>query len=1838
MRVLVALGAFMALAAAHHGEPHGVPDLFEGQRQYVYNYRALVATGLPRQSKRYSGLEKYGVLTVQAYDQQGSTKVLGLHLGHVVSGAFDKEVEDIENRRVEGVVHATEEHLGKYGPVFVKLQNNEVQKLRVPQGMPEEVVNIYRGLAAVFTVGKPEGLDGERHPFMGRGEMGEPQPVIYRRQEQGVTGNFETTYEILSDPFQPHNHLNVTKTRNYMKKVGRDGRFFQNGHDEHGCHNVCPTHKPEQVDKNLQPDTVAWDKPVAEGCPVAFHPKNDLVETFTTYSYNMTVENDGKYAVVREAHALDKKILPLHKQQIKTVSVLKLVFVEERPVTQPWNQKDATKQYDDLIYRFPEGHKFDMEYLSLYSKANDAEMLKEQVLPMIKALTDIIASDNLELKSDLGDKVVQLTMAIGALNKQQLQALWTVLGQSVSETTATDFEKVQRKVFVDTVALSGSNDAAQFLLELVQQERLTTLETIHVLETLQKNVVKPTTKTMKELLRICTDTKFQEKRIIFSTACVAFAEVVSDNCGNHKTYQWQKEKQQSLKEQSGRYELVEFCGQQEFLQFIDTVRGQLHSAKEFAQQVIYVQTLGRLSHPEALKALLPYVYGEQEVVAQVEKMTRPDEHESISEYVQFLRQVAIYALHQSARQHGAAVQPVVQGIYFNKQEDYELRVAALSVLLATQPTEATFGRLVIELAHEEDYDVASYTYSALLSLANSTVPCLKQSARRVQNVLGALPTKAFGVHLSKWGLHTQYLPLSNLGVKAHWEVTQSNVSAVPRFMYAGVTTNKGPFMSTLFNAGMISKGFENLDKFIFQKGGMTKIVENIRQRIARDVRTYVGEGPAEKMLEHIEKALQFNTEENNEQPRFVVFGNVLGHETYLPVDKEYLTKVANKASAYVMKVLSQEGVDKTFRYVRILMPRTYVQVAPAVNGLPVLLSNRHPIVVSVSLKDLQTRFGPEKDQIKLQPFVAAISALVQPTVYYTAIHSSLTINPAEKRVAHGVRTVAQTYVTLPIDAAVQYTHQTRTVAVTVRPRFEKIFFHKTRAMTFKTEALLIRDVDKPLLETYTTIKTQQVPFVYDRVFGEKFGMPLRVRGLSLNEEYAVNVMRSWVAGKENVVTALLKEVANEWLVPRTWSVHVEPTEDAAVKEVKLVFRLGDIIADRVKANQNQDQPLSQAQVVSEQAYPEHMRMIAYEHEYQKVTGRKPETERLEQAVERIAKKTEKYWSQVDTELSQKFDKDNIKGQSVEYVLIAKGQKSLLTAISGHLIVASTFSKQATLAEVTVNVEKTPVSFDAQAVVAMTKTPQPFETGVREEEQRGIVGFVAELETRQTGKQHYSGKVEMSKSEEQKQLSKLSPLEKPWYYRRCEKDMQEQKSEVSTACELVRYHKSALNRVRFDIELPQQVHESLTNVSHKIREALKVHLYKNLHAIYGRENTNTQENKLSGVLVYSERFPCMCTANLTLRTPDHEELRFERITVPRPLRPNTMWTVAEQTKAFLRNDRPEPACVYNGQKIRTFDNVTISLKAMKEGEKYVVVHDNDEKPKFTVVVDKKQTASKVETEIQLILRGATLIKLTPPAQQGHYKVIVNQTEMEVIAQKAYVRQYAGKPTNVVILHVEEHKEGQDSLVLTVRDLGMQIKYDGKNLKVKMTTLQNKGQITGLCGNMNNQYTDELTGPRGCKFEREEDFVRAFALTTQAQPMEGDWVCPEGIYPRGASQAEISKKERKMQMFQQKKQLMFQERRTLRREQDQLTQETKMLPLGGKICFSLEPVQSCKDGLRQIQTEMQTVAFTCLQAKNPLTIQLQREIQTQKVATNLPVFAGRTNALVHHEIEVATRCSP
>jgi len=713
-------------------------------------------------------------------------------------------------------------------------------------------------------------------------------------------------------------------------------------------------------------------------------------------------------------------------------------------------------------------------------------------------------------------------------------------------------------------------------------------------------------------------------------------------------------------------------------------------------------------------------------------------------------------------------------------------------------------------------------------------------------------------------------------------------------------------------------------------------------------------------------------------------------------------------------------------------------------------------------------------------------------------------------------------------------------------------------------------------------------------------------------------------------------LSNPWVVNREWIVRAQRSEEQPTNEYQATFRWGHNLNEQaIQDKENQSSSSSEAEEIEEEKYPEALQQPNFEQQYQQVTQKKPQLKNLYQALQRIAQNTEQYWSPVDKDLRQLINKETTKVGIFEFILNSKTNLENHTFV-GHFIGAKTLNGQAKFVEFWADALNRPFEVLVQAARAFTPEPSPFEVEIpNKQQQRGIMGFNVELQTRNTGKQKYTMKFDAKKSEEQLQGYKTEQGQEyqPWYYKQCAEDKQQNREVISDACELARLHKAALHQINFEIRLPQQVPELLKNWTHQVREHLKIRLYRNLRADY---TVQTDNHKIEGELVISDRYPNMRQANFTIRTPDNEELNFRQLRWPKYLRPTTMWTIRQQIRAIMRNERPAPECIIGKHHLRTFDNVTVSLKAMKQQQEYIVVRHNVDEPDFTIIVDPSQQSEK--REVKILLANSTLLVLTPPAQknQAVYIVHVNGSEVPVQHNKAQVVQYDSNERNLVQLYVTEHQNTQDVLYVKIQDQGLLIAYDGEHVKIRVQRNIYKGQLVGLCGDLNLQHIDEFISPEGCIFDDEDDFVKSYAFEGQTEGPHGDYYCPEGVHPRGATHEQKSRQQQRKQQYsrqQPRRQQHSSEEYSSIEESECMVAEHQMIEHKDKLCFSQEKIRQCKKSCRQVESKTQDAAFMCLPKKHPYAQKIQREIQSQKHISAIPPKAKTT---FYREIEEAKKC--
>nr|XP_050023334.2 uncharacterized protein LOC126517607 [Dermacentor andersoni] len=1923
MRVLAALGLLVAAVAALD-VPYSVPKLvFEPRQEYLYKYRTTVALSVPQKATHATGEEVYAYLkvSVTAADPVAKTARLFVQLLNVTTSVFDKEVHD-HTEAVPGLYHTPlEQYLHLFEkPVVFTVEQLKVTTIEAPEDLPEPVVNLYRGLASVLTFSEPL---THAVPFSKVTPVSpDDEVVVYKVFEHDLVGHCETTYHVLSD-VHDYSVLNLTKTKNYHKCLGRTSVFHYADYEYQGCPQTCQVHKPATVFENVEPEFTKYNDPFGSGCVKEYYQKNDLGDSFLTVKYNVSVL--GEYGLLETVKAVDKKVLVTGKQQLVATSVLALELLYKKSLVSAFDDTTArAKTYSNLTYAYPEQHylvhgpALELEHLSLWGPVDRKEAMVA-ARALVARLAELVALDDLEVKDDYADLIVQLLTVVNALPQEDLELLLKTVVSLEKVNEVSEKEYIERKLLLDALSLGGTDATAKTVLTLLKEEKLTLVESVHVLTTLQTSLAKPSTEVLDELLDLCVGGKFTEERLLFSTSCLALAKAVRKHCTHHDLPLPTNLKQKAMMrnvmkirskhhgsseefddevtpeyKELPQYDTSVSCSLQDYEKYVQAVVSKLEQSKEFHVVAVLLHTLAKLEHPLALKAVVPFVLGKHPLC----KLTLGTEDES--EACQYLRLVTLHSLKHSTVAQAAAVQPLLQTVYFDKDEDYELRAVALSLLLLTTPPEPVLARVVLELPREKSLQVASYTYHTLLAFSNHTLPCYQPTVHHLKKLLPALAHYKYGSQYSTLHFATDYSVETGVGLQGYVGVVKSNVSFVPRSFFYTLDFTKGPYTSSLLDVMVVSKGLQNVHKLLLSEDGPLSLLSSAFNRVRRGIRMNLGDTytPLTVLLDVLDQHFDFDTESVVEEPKLVLDTKFLGTDLFLPLDKYFVKELLTKGAEYV----KDKWVHPVnFRYVQLRVPYTYRKVVPTVVGYPVAMTTRYPTVVSLSYKDLKVRYQPNPKS--LVPSVFAVSALVQPTVYTTAVTSTLTVTPFTKLVA-AVRVIEKTRLTHPHDVALQFSSVNHTLAFTFRPRFTKLFTHETKTMTYTTPAFFFTAPQRSVLATMTVLATQSKPFEYKKVLGHKYvGVGLEVTGLTAEPKKTPLVL---LAKRKELVKSLLEVVLNPWAVSRKWEARLVRNPLTPVDEYKVVLRLSNTLngtdpADYVK----EVKPLYRTQAhypTVRHSYPEDLKTPVYEELFEKATGFLPSEldhyEVLHKVVE--ASKVTSYPKADNVAPLLQNVTNTTYAYGLEFVVSALGPL-VPKAVYGHFVYGTSFDKTLKLYQLYAN--KVDSEYEAVVNSALVKSPKPspFKTYATKKESHYLYATsTAEVSTSHYGPLKYSVELEASPSVEQLEYSPLTVVnsaikkvmtkrpraiqsslwrheepqqkyelpyessamrmenigaysvpvtELPWYYAKCQEDVEVGKELVSYACKKVHWHEHRLDKFVLKVTLPTQYPSLLLNATHKLFQTAKVLLYDKSTTEYV-ESPVVTEGQFLVEAVLEDFYTGVTTANVTVHTPHFEKVTFKRLPWLKPLRPTVAYDFTTQLVSVARKGYPFPTCVVSPYYLKTFDNVTLPLETLKKQVTHVLVRHAVDDPEFLVLLEQK---SEDATALQVVLKNQTLVKLTPPKDQSTYEVEVNGTLLTVDPLKSHVLQYYHNYSSQVLLYVTVHPETAPTLWLKVRDSGLLLAYNGSSVLVTVRSPKYTGTFAGLCGDNNKESQYEYVTPEKCVVTDVEDFLNAYSLEPETL-LKGHVFCPYGVtlkvgttrynsttynstrynstsyYPTTYNHTTYNHTTYNHTKYNNTKSVrtskigkIISKITKIRGhwvDEDEvaaqvttpecLTERRKIIYEEGKVCMSLEKVTACKRGCKPIQTKPQELEFVCLNKENPTLKKMLKDIQSKR----------------------------
>ncbi|OTF77698.1 vitellogenin-like protein, partial [Euroglyphus maynei] len=776
---------------------------------------------------------------------------------------------------------------------------------------------------------------------------------------------------------------------------------------------------------------------------------------------------------------------------------------------------------------------------------------------------------------------------MAVLDAEHFEELFERVAKQGRSHRATAHEQMNRKLFLDLLCYAGTTDAALFIKKLYEQDRVTTSEAKEMIESVPQNLFLVDAKVVEEYLNMFLSEKVQQQRHLASSTGIALGKLINQatikrqqikgDIHDEQSIRRQQHAQAELKRntirvrrsapwhQHFRHDLLE---QNEVSQVLQVLAKALKTCTTFHQKVTLIETLAHTGTAEALAILAPYV---QDKVSNEEMPGYPIENESeVSQERNFIRQVCIYALTHIASANSPQVRALMLPIFQNKNEPYEVRIAAFTVLLGCNPGKYVLERISTEMHHENNRQVKSFVISSLETMANFTEPSTRQLAEDARFALGFAPKDESGIYYSKMFGQSYYDESKQYGMNIMAEWVSSNVSKFPRSGYLAVRETDGPTQEIPIELGYNVKGLDSIIERLTSSNGIINDVLQSFNSYGKDRRLMKRKaGSAQETWRTLKEKLDL-TVRTEEEPKATVFFKLFEKTSYFAFDRQYVQQLLDSAEDSIKDIIGQLTQGQQYHYIKLVLPKQMYKVVSSEIGLPIVITQRYPTIVSVKINEAKVEFvkrqRSEQEQDRTSssssdsssfPQGVNFTAQIEPSIHHSSYYFIFALTPITTE-AIGAHICRESRVAIPLDLSVSYLNTNKQLSWSITPRVpQEIYHHQTQIKTFIAKAKIAGSPDREWLsETSSSIRTQSVPFKYEKQYGKReLGIGLNVKVTTESaKRFSQPLFKSETAEKYGYLAGLVELWNNDEMTPCSVHLMLEADEQNPVTGLEMAIR------------------------------------------------------------------------------------------------------------------------------------------------------------------------------------------------------------------------------------------------------------------------------------------------------------------------------------------------------------------------------------------------------------------------------------------------------------------------------------------------------------------------------------------------------------------------------------------------------------------------------------------------------------------------------------------------------------
>jgi len=1692
--------------------------VFRAGREYKYLYNGQVLTGLPGSSVQHSGSRIQAIATLQFLTD---TRVL-MKLSQIRMGRANADIpyprQNLPFRVFEeiDIQSKLEKKLEK--PVEFSYTNGLIHDLVLEGGELPWSANIKRAVLNMLQVNMKEKnrVETEEHQILNqlRQDSSEVTPRrsrYFRVHETSIEGDCDTVYEIGRRPNEEIDAevpvLNVTKSIDFESCSKRpEIKYNWRFQDD------CPTCEPKYNDED------------------------EVIKSSTVVKFNITGTRDSFMIESAEGESQYTFVPMTEEANVVNTYVKKwLQIISSGPIESRIPQLSQPFPSDsDMIYSmewdewkekfFMDGDNNFQQKTPYAQIPKKAEIVRELLKKLVVSVSDKIDQDATHIFTRL---VTVLRLATRAEIEEIHQQLYE--GQS-DHFTPEEQQKI-KEFLVSGMALAGTRDSISHLVKKIRTRQVSPLTAALALRELM-NVRTVSTGMIAEVKSLCKEAVAEENFALRQSCWLAVGNMLDAMCDDN-------EDQLALETKMSTEQL---CPTAFKTQMVQELFSELKRRESWEDQMIMIKTIANAGLDLGVFELEKIIYNGDK------------------RYPTFLRIEAIMALKNLRDDMPRKIRKLLMPIYMNPREYPEVRMTALYELMNTFPERAILELIAKNINSEPSKQVASFAYSYLNTLANSTNPCYQNMTGDLKLALRFTRPVQPGIQYSKLIHLPFYNEYLESGVDVNFAHIMSNLSLIPSHAAFSVdTTFLGSWNRYLLTMGFGTEGLEPILAKLFRSEMFQSGFEDLFDRNPRHIDTL----PYAKELREIFSSLKIKSRDYNKQtePKGWAYLKFKGQEVgFAPITKSFLGELLATSGAKL-----QQMEEKLRRGLPInILKATILQESemkfPTTLGLPIVYKHKIPAI-----------FGANgKIQLERNADGFALNFDVKPSLAISSTHSieiwSPIVNSGLK-----IRSAARAFTPLKGKFALDIKKFEVKMAFEPLKAAKEIFVAETKPISYvqvwpKSFKTWEEAEEKTIMgEEFDRVIT------YDRSYGKKFlGVELKVKGrLNAQPYYKLSGTPVWPFSGPNKVSLVLSPTSSapeEILIKMSGKV-AKPIEDRTSVELR----------DYHFKDQSDSESSSESDETSAEAKQKRK---------SNSQSNSDESISFEQSGE-VAKKTKKGGekSSESTEAFSQVDTAHLRQNELTVEMTTRGAVKRQASFT----VAHKYSVGLRYNKIAARFQRSPIPGDEQPWTLCFNSEMIYPKKPVDVEEAKLKKVVATAQLKwgencQSTDKQIAMKLQAERSNTQAEDEKdMDDIDECRYY-----EQKGIKSPVSCHSKVAKYAELMKYKVELNYE---NVPAELRNVTDKLFRFAKYQYYWHTEVASAMVN-NPRGQVVVKLTIDPDSYQ---RVNITVKTP-RENVTMRYLPMPFKLAPlNSHRSIVSSYLNDLTNDKFEPICKVNDVRIRTFDGVRYEVPISTCYS--VLAKDCSAENNFAVLM-KKITENSEEKKLKIITPRHK-IQLTAGRAAGDIKVELNDQEYNVETGGAV------QENGEVVAIIEE--EGNYLKVHLIK-AGVKVYFDGYAVHIKASPVYMHRQC-GLCGHFDSEtrMESEFLGPNNQHNTDVRQFYLDYIVADQhcTAPQkdsvckdsrcqyESDWETQEE-YDDDVYHRSPERKER----------------------QTKPVMTTDVIEELSRTCFSLNPVAECPEGSYPVDYKItKNVEYRCLHNSDPRVIDLQNHSEMRSVTKYL-----------------------